>query len=83
MWNELKAQIFHKYYLIGIRYKKILETKLDNLLPFESDPTCQMIINFTDRIKPNEENQAGINRSLGEIAQTEQRTTHENHWQIT
>ncbi|CAF3723633.1 unnamed protein product [Rotaria sordida] len=74
--TDLKSQIFYTCQLIGVKYKEILATKRNDLIPFESDSACQVLINFIDENKLNEENQAAINRTLDEIAQIEKRVVH-------
>jgi len=72
----LSTQIFHTCQLIGIRHKQILANKRNDLVQFESDPTCRMLIDVIDGNKMSEENQAAINHTLDEIAQIEQRMVH-------
>ncbi|CAF4671529.1 unnamed protein product [Rotaria sp. Silwood1] len=74
--NDLKSQIFYTCQLIGIKYKKILATKRNDLILFESNSSCQTLINFIDGNKLSEENQAAINRTLNEIEQIEKRVVH-------
>jgi hypothetical protein len=74
--SDLSTQIFHTCQLIGIRYKQVLANKRNDLIPFESNSTCRMLIDFIDGNKMSEENQAVINRTLDEITQIEQRVVH-------
>jgi hypothetical protein len=73
---DLSTPIFHTCQLIGIRYKTILATKRNELLRFESNSTCQMLIDLIDGNKMSEENQAAINRTMDEMTQIEQRVVH-------
>jgi len=74
--SDLSTQIFHTCQLIGIRYKQVLSNKRNDLIPFESNSTCRMLIDFIDGNKMSEENQAVINRTLDEITQIERRVVH-------
>ncbi|CAF1064963.1 unnamed protein product [Adineta steineri] len=74
--TDLSSQIFHTCQLIGIRHKQILATKRNDLLPFESNSTCRMLIDIIDGNKMSEENQTAINHTLDEIAQIERRVVH-------
>jgi len=74
--SDLTTQIFHTCQLIGIRYKQVLASKRHDLIPFESNSTCRMLIDFIDGNKMSEENQAVINHTLHEITQIEQRVVH-------
>ncbi|CAF3691039.1 unnamed protein product [Rotaria socialis] len=73
---ELKTQIFHTCQVIGVRHKHILAAKRNDLIPFESDSTCQALIGFIDGNILSEENQAMIDRTLDEIVQIEKRVVH-------
>jgi hypothetical protein len=73
---DLSSQIFYACQLIGIRYKTSLQAKRNELLPFESNPACRMLIDLIDGNKMSEESQAAINRTMDEIAQIEQRVVH-------
>ncbi|CAM4771267.1 unnamed protein product [Rotaria magnacalcarata] len=73
---ELKTQIFHTCQVLGVRHKHILAAKRNDLIPFESDSTCQALIGFIDGNILSEENQAMINRTLDEIVQIERRVVH-------
>ncbi|CAF2790446.1 unnamed protein product [Rotaria sp. Silwood2] len=77
--TDLKSQIFHTCQLIGVKYKEILATKRNDLIPFESNQFCKILINFIDENKLSEENQAAVNRTIDEIAQIEKRVVHTEH----
>jgi hypothetical protein len=74
--TELSTQIFHTCQLIGIRHKPILASKRHELSAFQSNATCQMLIDIIDGTKMSEESQAMMNRTLEEVAQIEQRVVH-------
>jgi len=74
--SDLSTQIFHTCQLIGIRYKQILANKRNDLILFQSNSTCRMLIDLIDGNKMSEENQAAINYTLDEIAQIEKRVVH-------
>lgn len=74
--NDVKTQIFYTCQVIGTRYKQSLANKRNDFLPFESNPSCRVLIDIVDGNKLSEESQAMITRTLEDIAQVEKRVTH-------
>ncbi|UJR31959.1 hypothetical protein I4U23_019432 [Adineta vaga] len=73
---DLCSYIFHTCQLIGIRHKTILANKRDDLLEFESNSACRMLLDMIDGNKMSEEHQATLNRTLDEMSQIEERVVH-------
>ena len=76
---QFTTQIFHTCQMIGIRHKQSLTNKRNDLIPYESNPTCRTLIDMIDGNKISEENQAAINHTLDEMAQIEKRVVHTEH----
>ena len=71
--SDLSKMIFHTCQLIGLRYKSVLANRRNDLVPFVSNPICQILIDMIDGNKISEENQAVMNRTVEEMAQIEKR----------
>lgn len=71
--NETRSQIFHTCEMIGMIHREALETKRNDLLTFQSQPECRILINMIDGKKMNDEQQAVINQSREEIIRVRKR----------
>ena len=74
--NDLKTLIFSTCQTIGMKYKHSLAKKRSDLLAFESNSACRILIDIIDGNQLSEENQASINRAHDDIVQIEQRVVH-------
>lgn len=73
---NLSTQIFHTCQLIGLRHKQALANKREDFISFQSNSTCQMLIDLIDGNKMSEESQAMMKSTLDEVAQIEKRVVH-------
>ena len=83
--NELRSQIFHTCEMIGMIHREALETTRQDLLKFQAQPECRILLNLIDGKKMTDEQQAAISRSREEIAQVRKRMhqTDSNVQQVT
>lgn len=83
--NAIQSYIFHGLQLIGVKYRKVLDARRNDLMPFQSNPICRSLLDYIDGHKMTEENQAAIKRAQDEmgllekrVIKTEQRCTTSN-----
>lgn len=71
--TDIHKFVFHTCQLIGVINIKVLVSKREEFLPFNSYSECRTLIDLIDGKTLNEENQAAINRTRETIAQMEKR----------
>jgi hypothetical protein len=71
--NGIQSYIFYGLQLIGIKYKNVLDARRNDLMPFQSNPTCRSLLDYIDGHKMTEENQAAIKKAQDEMGQIEKR----------
>ncbi len=83
--NGIQSYIFYAFQLIGIKYKKVLDERRDDFMPFQSNPTCRSLLDYIDGHKITEENQVAIKRAQDEMGLIEKRVikTEQDVQQVT
>lgn len=83
--SQIQSYVLHGIQLIGVKYKDALNVRRNDLMEFQSNSTCQSILDYIDGQKMTEENQVAIKRAQDEIELVEQRVirTEDNVQQIS
>ena len=69
--HDIRKQVFHACELIGIIHKTALGTKRSDLMAFQSETECRVLLDFIDGKKLSADNHEAINQARKEIAQME------------
>jgi hypothetical protein len=65
--NEIRSAIFRGCQLIGVKHKQTLVARRSDLVAFESNATCQWLLEYIDGTTTTAEHQAAIKQAQDEM----------------